>query len=85
MRVDTIFPSSSHSPVDRLSSYVWPSHLAVFDELLDTSCAKRNESIGQQLERLGYVEKARFWNGDVRRSLDTLLLEHSSLRVPTSA
>ncbi|KAK9900160.1 hypothetical protein P389DRAFT_8698 [Cystobasidium minutum MCA 4210] len=65
--VDQNYPPS-HGPIpdSKSSSYAWPSHLAVFDELLSTECRRENRSIGDWLVDLGYHEQTRFWNVDVR-------------------
>ena len=50
---------------DRGWSHTWPSHLVVFQNLLDEVCRPQEdcESVGDLLEKKGYRVEREFWNG----------------------
>ena len=71
-------------------NHSWPSHLVVFQALLDTRCSfsraetilqRNGETIGDLLRSKGYREEARLWNSlwheDERRRGDVVLLKWS--------
>ena len=78
--VDPSFPSSlgatrepSAASDDDLGwAHAWPSHLVVFDALLE------KREVAAILAQRGYVERARFWNAhwtdDERRRGDVVVL-----------
>lgn len=76
-RTQSLLKSASilRSKFDLGWSHTWPSHLVLFDNLLE-----RNEKeIGRFLEDKGYVVKEKFWNSfkheDWRRDGDVVVLE----------
>lgn len=91
--VDSRFPSSANLAfpassnvldIRETTTYQWPSHLVLFDELLH----RRRPDSGQDMHALikskGYIELKRFWNSlvheDPRRSGDVVVLVHDSVK-----
>lgn len=79
--VDTAFPASTASSPSTIA-YSWPSHLVVFQELLDQSSDRESgQTFGQLLEGKGYREQKRIWNTlwwheEPRRMGDIVVFSH---------
>lgn len=74
----SLFPSSPSLSSDLKWRHKWPSHIVVFQALLDES-EERKESAGGLLRRMGYAEERRLWNShwheDERRRGDVVVLK----------
>ncbi|CAD6582140.1 MAG: glycosylphosphatidylinositol anchor biosynthesis [Cyphobasidiales sp. Tagirdzhanova-0007] len=79
--VSESFPASPDlSDPEQAHVYCWPSHLVLFDVLLQCQCETTHQTFNQLLLEKGYVEQKRFWNSiwheDPRRAGDVVVMRH---------